>query len=309
MREPGHYFQHTLNQPISFVGPGLHSGQTVSLVIQPAPADTGRVFVRQDVPADRAEIPARWNAVTDTRLSTTVSNRFGVKIATIEHLMAALQASGVDNARMVLNGPEVPILDGSSAPFVRLIRQVGLCPQREERRVIVVRRPVRVEEQGKWAVMIPDAHPSMDMTIEFDSAVIGRQQLSIPLDRESFEGELADARTFGFQDQVDTLRALGLTRGGSLRNAVLVNEGGIVNPEGLRHPDEFVRHKILDAIGDLALAGAPIVGRIVGYRSGHALNNALLRELLQNEDNWILTTMRDAHNHLGWSGVVRMPGG
>jgi UDP-3-O-[3-hydroxymyristoyl] N-acetylglucosamine deacetylase len=304
-----HYFQHTLNLSISFVGPGLHSGQTVSLVIQPAPADTGRVFVRQDVPADRAEIPARWNAVTDTRLSTTVSNRFGVKVATIEHLMAALQASGVDNARIVLNGPEVPILDGSSEPFIRLIRQVGLYQQDEERRVIVVRRPVRVEEQGKWAVMIPDTRPSMDMTIEFDSKAIGRQQLSVPLDRESFERELADARTFGFQDQVDTLRALGLTRGGSMRNAVLVNETGVVNPEGLRHPDEFVRHKILDAIGDLALAGAQILGRIVGYRSGHALNNALLRELLQSEDNWILTTMRDAHNYLGWTGIVRMPGG
>lgn len=306
---PSQYRQHTLNGPIGFVGPGLHSGQTVSMVIHPAPADSGRVFVRQDVPEDRAEIQARWNTVTDTRLSTSVSNRFGVKVATIEHLMAALHASGVDNARIVLNGPEVPILDGSSEPFIRLIRQTGLCPQNAERRVIVVQRPVRVEDQGKWAMLIPDIQPSMDMTIEFDSEVIGRQRLSVPLDRESFETGLADARTFGFQDQVDTLRKLGLIRGGSLRNAVLVNEAGVVNPEGLRHSDEFVRHKILDAIGDLSLAGAPIMARIIGHRSGHALNNALLRELLQDEDNWFLATLRDAQDFRGWTGVVRMPGG
>ncbi len=309
MNLPNHYFQHTLNRPISFMGPGLHSGQMISMVIQPAPADTGRIFIRQDVPSDQAEIPARWNAVTDTRLSTTVSNRFGVKVATIEHLMAALHASGVDNARIVLNGPEVPIMDGSSEPFVRFIRQVGICLQREERRAIVIRKPVRVEEEGKSAIMVPDNSSWMDMTIEFDSDIIGRQYLSIPLDRESFERELSNARTFGFQDQVDTLRKLGLIKGGSLQNAVLVNENGIVNPESLRHTDEFVRHKILDAIGDLALAGAPIIGRFIGYCSGHAINNALLRELLQNEDNWFLTTMRGAQSYKHWSGVVRMPGG
>ncbi len=304
MHMPNHHFQHTLNGPINFVGPGLHSGLMISMMVQPAPANTGYIFVRQDVPVGHAEVPARWNAVTDTRLSTTVSNRFGVKVATIEHLMAALHASGVDNARIVLNGAEVPILDGSAEPFIRLIRHVGICPQREERKVIVVRRPVRVEENGKAAALIPDAHPSMDMTIEFEAGAIGRQQLSVPLDRESFERELADARTFGFQDQVDTLRKLGLVKGGSLQNAVLINDGGIVNPEGLRHPDEFVRHKILDAIGDLALAGAPIMGRFVGHCSGHALNNALLRELLHNDDNWFLTTVRGAHSYLGWSGAI-----
>lgn len=304
MPMPSHHFQHTLNGPVDFVGPGLHTGLMISMTVQPAPANTGYIFVRQDVPVDHAEIPARWNTVTDTRLSTTVSNRFGVKVATIEHLMAALHASGVDNARIVLNGPEVPILDGSSEPYIRLIRHMGICTQRAERKIIVVRRPVRVEENGKSAALIPDAEPSLDMTIEFDSGVIGRQQLSVPLDRESFERELADARTFGFRDQIDTLRKLGLVKGGSLQNAVLIDEGRIVNPEGLRHPDEFVRHKILDAIGDLALAGAPIMGRFVGHCTGHALNNILLRELLHNENNWFLTTVRGAHSYLGWSGAI-----
>lgn len=309
MTLPDHYFQHTLNHPIRFVGPGLHSGRMISMVVQPAPADSGRIFIRRDVPAGRAEVPARWNAVTDTRLSTTVANRFGIRVATIEHLMAALHAGGIDNARILLNGPEVPILDGSAAPFMRLIRQVGVCRQREERRVIVVRRPVRVEEHGKSAILVPDLVPSMDMTIDFGAGVIGRQQLSVAVDRESFERELADARTFGFRDQVDVLRTLGLVKGGSLRNAVVIDRDGVVNPEGLRHPDEFVRHKILDAIGDLALAGAPILGRFIGHRSGHALNNALLRELLQNDDAWFMTTLRSAQGYQGWTGAVRVPGG
>lgn len=309
MITPNQYFQHTLNRPINFVGIGLHSGLMIRMVVQPAPADTGRIFIRQDVPGDQSQIPARWNAVTDTRMSTTVANRFGVKVAMIEHLMAALHACGVDNAQIVLNGPEVPVLDGSSEPFVRLIRQVGICLQREERRAIVVRKPVRVEEDRKSAMIVPNHRSWMDMTIDFDSTVIGRQQLSIPIDRESFEKELANARTFGFLEQVETLRKLGLIKGGSLQNAVLVNENGVVNPEKLRHPDEFVRHKVLDAIGDLALAGAPIIGRFVGYCSGHTINNALLRKLLQNEDNWTLTTMRGAQTYTDWTGVVRMPGG
>lgn len=309
MPMPSHHFQHTLNDPINFIGPGLHSGLMISMMVQPAPADTGYLFVREDVPIGRTEIPARWNAVTDTRLSTTVSNRFGIKVATIEHLMAALRASGIDNARIVLNGPEVPILDGSAEPFIRLIRHVGVCAQRAERKVIVVRKPVRVEDNGKAAALLPDIHPSIDMTIEFDTGAIGRQQLSVQMDRESFESELADARTFGFKEQVDTLRKLGLVKGGSLQNAVLIDENGIVNPEGLRHPDEFVRHKILDAIGDLALAGAPIMGRFVGHCSGHALNNALLRELLHDDDNWFLTTVRGAHSYLGWRGTAGALGG
>jgi UDP-3-O-[3-hydroxymyristoyl] N-acetylglucosamine deacetylase len=304
MSMSGQYYQHTLMGPIDFVGPGLHSGEMIRMTVQPAPVNTGYVFVRQDMPAGRAEVPARWNSVTDTRLSTTVANVFGAKVATVEHLMAALRASGIDNARILLSGAEVPIMDGSAEPFMRQIRRVGLCRQHEERRVIVVRKPVRVEESGKSAALLPDPDPSMDMTIDFDSGAIGRQQLSVVLDRESFERDLAAARTFGFREQVETLRKLGLVRGGSLQNAVVLDEDGVLNPEGLRHPDEFVRHKILDAIGDLALAGAPIMGRFVGHCSGHALNNVLLRELLHNENNWFLTTVRGAQSYFGWSGAI-----
>lgn len=304
MSMPSHHFQHTLNAPIDFVGPGLHSGEMIRMTVQPAPANTGCIFVREDVPSGRAEIPARWSAVTDTRLSTTVANRFGVKVATVEHLMAALHASGIDNARILLTGPEVPIMDGSSEPFIRQIRRVGLCRQREERRVIVVRKPVRVEEGGKSAALIPDPVPSIDMTIDFETRTIGHQQLAVMVSPESFERDLADARTFGFRDQVEILRKLGLVRGGSMHNAVVIDDEGVLNPEGLRRPDEFVRHKILDAIGDLALAGAPIIGRFVGYCTGHALNNALLRELLHNENNWFLTTVRGAQSYFGWNEIV-----
>lgn len=306
---PSQYFQHTLNRSISFIGRGLHTGLAIRMMIQPAPANTGHIFVRQDVPLDQAEVPARWNTVTDTRLSTTVANRFGVKVATIEHLMAALHACGVDNARIVLNGPEVPIMDGSAEPFVRLIRQVGLQQQEEERRAILVRKPVRVEEDGKSASLLPNPRPWMDMTIEFDSEVIGHQHLSVSVEAESFETELANARTFGFEDQINTLRKLGLAKGGSLQNAVLVNENGVVNAEGLRHADEFVRHKILDAIGDLSLAGMPIIGRFNGFCSGHGLNNTLLRKLLQSVDSWTLTTMRGAEEYWNWTRVQKMPSG
>ncbi|HVL00890.1 MAG TPA: UDP-3-O-acyl-N-acetylglucosamine deacetylase [Dongiaceae bacterium] len=303
------YFQHTLNRAITFVGRGLHTGLPVRMMIQPAPANTGHIFIRQDVPLDQAEVPARWNTVVDTRLSTTVSNRFGVKVSTIEHLMAALHACGVDNARIVLNGPEVPIMDGSSEPFVRLIRQVGLLEQKEERRVILVRKQVRVEEEGKSATFLPNPSPWIDMTIEFECPAIGYQQMSLSVDAESFERELANARTFGFEDQIQTLRKLGLAKGGSLQNAVLLNEKGVVNPEGLRHANEFVRHKILDAVGDLSLAGMPIIGRFNGVCSGHDLNNRLLRKLLQNTDCWTLTTARGAEEYWNWTQLEKMPSG
>lgn len=304
MSMASHHYQHTLSAPIDFIGPGLHSGEMIRLTVQPAPANTGYVFIREDVPAGRAEVPARWSAVTDTRLSTTVANRFGVKVATVEHLMAALRACEVDNARILLSGPEVPIMDGSAEPFVRQIRRVGLFRQSEERRVIVVRKPVRVADGGKWVALLPDPEPSIDMTIDFENSAIGHQQLTVTVSRESFEADLADARTFGFRDQVEILHKLGLVRGGSIHNAVVVDDEGVLNPEGLRRPDEFVRHKILDAIGDLALAGAPIIGCFIGYCTGHALNNALLRELLHNENNWFMTTVRGAQSYFGWSGAA-----
>jgi UDP-3-O-[3-hydroxymyristoyl] N-acetylglucosamine deacetylase len=295
------YFQHTLALNLTFVGPGLHSGLPVRMTLQAADPDSGIIFIRSDMPAFQSEISARWYNVTDTRLSTTISNRFGAKVSTIEHLMAALYLCGIDNARIVLNGPEVPIMDGSAEPFVRMIQQTGILQQNTERRAIVIRHQVRVEEQGKSASFLPAPVPWVDMAIEFDNAAIGHQELSVPLDRELLAFDVSAARTFGFQEQIDTLRKLGLAKGGSLQNAVLIGDNGVINQEGLRFEDEFVRHKVLDAVGDLSLAGMTIVGRFMGMCSGHGLNNQLLRQLLAQEDAWFLTTVSGAEEY--WAGA------
>lgn len=295
------YFQHTLTHSLTFVGRGLHSGASVRMMLQPADPDTGIVFVRHDVPLHQAEISARWYNVTDTRLSTTIANRFGVKVSTIEHLMAALYVCGIDNARVLLNGPEVPIMDGSAEPFVRMIRQTGTRQQNVERRAIVIRRQVRLEENGKSASFLPAPTPWIDMTIDFDSAAVGHQELSIPMDRALLATDVSAARTFGFEEQIETLRKLGLAKGGSLQNAVLIGENGVINAEGLRYEDEFVRHKVLDAVGDLSLAGVTIVGRFVGMCSGHGLNNQLLRQLLQQDDAWFHTTVSGAEEYWTWT--------
>ncbi|TVP93523.1 MAG: UDP-3-O-acyl-N-acetylglucosamine deacetylase [Thioalkalivibrio sp.] len=295
------YFQHTLARNLTFVGRGLHSGLPVRMTLQPADPDNGIIFIRSDMPLFQSEIAARWYNVTDTRLSTTISSRFGAKVSTIEHLMAALYMCGIDNARIVLNGPEVPIMDGSAEPFVRMIRQTGSLQQNAERRAIVIRHQVRVEEHGKSASFLPGPVPWVDMTIDFDNAAIGHQKLSVPLDRDLLDLDVSAARTFGFQEQIDTLRKLGLAKGGSLQNAVLIGDNGVINPEGLRFEDEFVRHKVLDAVGDLSLAGMTIVGRFMGMCSGHGLNNQLLRQLLAQEDAWFLTTLSGAEKYGTWT--------
>jgi UDP-3-O-[3-hydroxymyristoyl] N-acetylglucosamine deacetylase len=295
------YFQRTLALNLTFVGPGLHSGLPVRMTLEPADPDNGIIFIRSDVPLFQSEISARWYNVTDTRLSTTISNRFGAKVSTIEHLMAALYVCGIDNARIVLNGPEVPIMDGSAEPFVRMIQQTGTLQQNAERRAIVIRHQVRVEEHGKSASFLPSPVPSVDMTIDFKNAAIGHQELSVPLDRDLLAFAVSAARTFGFQEQIDTLRKLGLAKGGSLQNAVLIGDNGVINQEGLRFEDEFVRHKVLDAVGDLSLAGMTIVGRFMGMCSGHGLNNQLLRQLLAQDDAWFLTTVSGAEEYWAWT--------
>ncbi|WP_373053818.1 UDP-3-O-acyl-N-acetylglucosamine deacetylase [Thioalkalivibrio sp.] len=295
------YFQHTLAVNLTFVGRGLHSGLPVRMTLQPAAPDNGIIFIRRDVPLFQSEIAARWYNVTDTRLSTTISNRFGAKVSTIEHLMAALYVCGIDNARIVLDGPEVPIMDGSAEPFVRMIQQAGTLQQNTERRAIVIRHQVQVEEHGKSASFLPAPVPRIDMTIDFDNAAIGHQELSVPLDRDLLAFDVSAARTFGFQEQIDTLRKLGLAKGGSLQNAVLIGDKGVINQEGLRFEDEFVRHKVLDAVGDLSLAGMIIIGRFMGMCSGHDLNNQVLRQLLAQEDAWFLTTLSGAEEYWAWT--------
>jgi len=296
------YYQHTLRDKIVCVGRGLHCGLKLIMTIMPAEANTGYVFVRRDVDSDKSEVHARWYNVTDTRMSTTIANNRGTRVSTIEHLIAALHTCGIDNAHIVLDAPEVPIMDGSSAPYVSLIEKIGRIKQSEERRAIVITKPVRIKARGKSAELIPSNTLSIDMNINFDNPVIGKQSMSLAIDEQTFSKDIAPARTFGFDEQIETLKKIGLAQGGSLNNAVLVKGNNIINEEGLRFENEFVRHKILDCIGDLALAGAHVIGEFIGNCSGHQLNNALLRELMMNHDSWQYTTLKNAREN--WSRII-----
>ena len=293
----GHPCQATLGSAIDCVGVGVHSGQRVALSLRPAAPGTGIVFHRTDLGVD---IPARHDHVVDTRLCTVLAlpGRPEARVGTVEHLMAALFAAGIDNAVIELNGPEVPILDGSAEPFLFLIECAGRQAQSLSRRVIEVCRPVRVAEGDAFAELRPSTAPAsvspgldMALSIDFAAPAIGRQALSLSLDATSFRRELASARTFGLAAEVDQLRAAGLARGGSLENAVVVDHARVLNPNGLRMPDEFVRHKLLDAVGDLALAGGALRGRFVAHRTGHALNNRLLHALFADANAWRLAAI------------------
>ena len=277
-------YQHTLKDSVTIIGRGLHSGLQVIMTLMPADANSGYVFMRRDVAPPRAEVPARWNTVVDTRLSTTVANASGTRVSTIEHLLAALSVCGVHNARIVLDAPEVPIMDGSAAPFVDLINKVGLQRQAALIQAIIIDKPLTVREHNKHVGLVPADEFSVDMSIDFDDPVIGQQSMEIKVNEASFSQQLAPARTFGFQEQLYTLHKLGLAKGGSLNNAVLIRDNEVINEEGLRFKDEFVRHKILDTLGDISLVGASIIGKFIGRRSGHQLNNQLIRTLMINED-------------------------
>ena len=279
--------QHTLKNEIHCTGVGLHSGRRVRMTLRPAAPDTGIVIRRSDIAGDAALIPVRYDAVTDTRLCTVVANRHGVRVGTIEHVMAALAGSGIDNAEIEVDGPELPIMDGSAAPFVFLIECAGMVEQEASRRAIRVLKPVRVEDEAGSAALLPGSAFEVQFEIDFPSRAIGRQTLGWRSGPGSFKAELARARTFGFYREIEQLREAGLARGGSLENAVVVDDNEILNPGGLRMADEFVRHKALDAVGDLALAGAPLIGRYVGVKSGHRLNNALLHALFADESAWM----------------------
>jgi UDP-3-O-[3-hydroxymyristoyl] N-acetylglucosamine deacetylase len=278
-------WQRTLRSPIGCTGVGLHCGLRVEMQLCPAPEGSGIVFHRRDVGID---IPARFDCVVDTRLATQLEapGAPGVRVNTVEHLLAALAALGVDNARISLDGPEVPALDGSAAPFVFLIDCAGLALQSEPRRELAVLRPVRVTSGDSFVELLPWSGRglAMDLSIDFDAPAIGRQALSFELTSLSFRRELASARTFTTADAIAGLRAAGLAQGGTLENAVVVDKARVLNPAGLRMPDEFVRHKLLDAVGDLALAGLTIRGRFRAHRSGHSLNRLLLERLFANPE-------------------------
>ena len=267
------------------------------MTLRPGAPDTGVVFRRVDLDGPQAIVPARWDHVVDTRLCTTIANPAGTRIATIEHLMAALAGSGVDNAIIEIDGPEVPVMDGSSAPFVFLVGCAGLIDQAAARRWLKVLREVRVEDGLRSAALLPADRFEVDCEIDFDSRAVARRHGSFEMGEGTFAHEIARARTFGFERDVERLRGMGLARGGSLDNAVVIGaDDRVLNPEGLRYDDEFVRHKVLDAVGDLALAGGPLLGRFHGVRSGHEMNNRVLRALFADPDAfaWVSERQRPA---------------
>jgi UDP-3-O-[3-hydroxymyristoyl] N-acetylglucosamine deacetylase len=286
----GYTRQQTLKNSVSCSGTGLHSGAQVAMTLHPAPADTGVVFRRTDPAGLGLEVAAHVDNVVDARMGTTLGDRDGRTLATVEHLMAALSGAGIDNAVIDVDGPEVPVMDGSAAPFVFLVECAGIVAQGAPRRYIEILKPVHVVAENREASLSPSNVFSLDFEIDFDSPAIGNQEFSVQLVNGTFKGEICRARTFGFAHEVDALRKMGLARGGSLDNAVVVGDGIVLNEEGLRYHDEFVRHKILDSIGDLYLAGVPMHARFRGYRSGHALNHDLLRAMFADPAAWRYTT-------------------
>ena len=296
--------QRTLKSAIHCKGVALHSGDRITMTMHPAEPDTGIVFRRTDVAGKGAEIPARWDRVVDTRLCSVIGNDEGVTVGTVEHLMAALAGCGIDNVIIELSGGEVPIMDGSSEPFVFLVECAGVVEQNKPRRIIRILKPVAVEDGACRAELRPSDRFSVDMQIDFESAAINQQRILLRVVNGAFCKELARARTFGFLHEVEAMQSAGLAKGGSLENAIVVSGDKILNEDGLRFDDEFVRHKALDAVGDMYLTGHQIVGSFVGHRSGHALNNKLLQALFADPEAWAYDELTHAEEELVPNGVV-----
>ncbi len=278
------YLQRTLKKEINCSSVGLHTGRKVNMRIKPAPVDTGIIFKRNDLP-DAPSIRAQFNNVSDTTLATSLGTN-GVTVATVEHILSAFSGMGVDNAIVELDSFEVPIMDGSALPFVNLLKEVGTHTQGKTKKLLLIKKPVSVTEKEGSAVLLPAEEFKITYEIDFPHAIVGRQSFSMTFSDEKYEKEICSARTFGFLREVEYLQAKGLGLGGSLENAIVLDDQKIINKDGLRFPDEFVKHKILDAIGDLFLLGMPIIGHFVAFKSGHRLNNLLLKELMYKTDCW-----------------------
>ncbi len=280
--------QHTVAAEVSCVGVSLHSGDMVNMVIRPGAAGSGIVFIRKDIETAHNSVAATYDAVRETTLGTTIANAHGVSVSTIEHLMAAIWGAGIDNARIEMDGPEVPIMDGSSEPFTFLLECAGRVQQRASRRVIQVLKEMRVEEGASVAVIRPSDAFVLEVEIAFNHPLIATQKARYDFSQTTFRQSLARARTFGFARDVEKMRSMGLALGGSLHNAIVIGEDDILNEGGLRYADEFVRHKALDCIGDYFLAGAMLQGEVSTTRPGHGINNKLLRALFADASNYRL---------------------
>jgi UDP-3-O-[3-hydroxymyristoyl] N-acetylglucosamine deacetylase len=276
--------QRTLNNSTTISGIGLHSGARVNLKLRPAAANTGIIFHRTSEERS-VDIKACADNVVDTRMATVLGHD-GLSVSTVEHFMAALAACGIDNLHIDIDGPEVPILDGSAAPFIREIQQIGISVLNASRRFVAIRKPLEIIEGEKRISIIPSRFFRITFDIAFEHPAISVQQHSMKFTTENFCKEIAPARTFGFLEEVEYLKAKGLARGGSLENAVVIDGKGVLNPEGLRFQDEFVRHKILDSFGDFSLLGAPLLGHIRAFKAGHELNAKMVRKILDSPSHW-----------------------
>ena len=284
--------QRTLKTTIKTTGVGLHTGARVDLVLRPAAPDAGITFHRVDLPTAVA-IPANARYVGDTRLSSTLKQG-GASISTVEHVMSALAGLGIDNVHIDVAGPEIPIMDGSAAPFVFLLQSAGIVEQNAAKKYLTIVQPVEVRDGDKWARFDPFYGFKLDFTIDFPHPMFGSENRQVVIDfaEHSYVKEVARARTFGFMQDVEAMRAAGLGLGGSLQNAIVLDDFRVLNAEGLRYDNEFVKHKVLDAIGDLYLLGHPMIGQYTAFKSGHALNNALARTLLDRPEAFELTTFK-----------------
>jgi UDP-3-O-[3-hydroxymyristoyl] N-acetylglucosamine deacetylase len=284
-------FQKTVKDKVIFSGIGLHSGKEVTMTLRPADAGTGVVFHRLDL-SPSVSIEAKAGNVVNTRLSTTIG-KGGATVSTIEHLMAALTGCGIDNVHVDIDGPEVPIMDGSAAPFVRVLREIGTRVLNRPKKYLVIKKPITVIDGDKRISVIPSRYYRISFDMRFNHPVVNNQFRSMKFSEEGFDRDFAAARTFGFLIEVETLKANGLARGGSLDNAVVIGDEGILNEGGLRYQDEFVRHKIMDSVGDLSLAGYSLIGHVKAYKSGHDLNHKLVTEILSRSDCWKLEEAAD----------------
>lgn len=282
-------YQQTINIPISCDGVGLHTGKRVNLTLKPAEPDYGIRFVRVDLPG-MPVIEAKNSQVVDTRLATSLGLN-GYRIYTVEHLLSALAGVGIDNASIEINSSEVPIMDGSAAHFTSLLQGVGFKAQENRKKFLRIKKSITIQEGDKYIHLSPHGEFKISYTIEFDHPILQRQSYTLVVKNKTFIEEICRARTFGFLKDVETLKQNGFAKGGSLENAVVIDTRGVLNEEGLRYKDEFVRHKILDLIGDLSLVGKPILGHIIAYKSGHTLNYALIKKLLSEKDNFEITSL------------------
>ena len=284
--------QQTVARTIRCSGIGLHSGRAVNMKIKPAPVNHGIKFVRTDL-ADKPVIPARFNCVVDTSLATVIGTN-GAIVSTVEHLMASLAGLSIDNALVELDAYEVPVMDGSAGPFAQIILEAGITQQTAARHFFVLKEPIELKDDGKFVGAYPDSTFRITCNIDFDHPVIRKQTCSIEVLEHQFTCEVSEARTFGFLQEVENLIKDGLARGGSLDNAVVLDKKDVINTDGLRYEDEFVRHKLLDCIGDFSLLGMPVLAHIMTHKSGHAFNHAFLERFFDQKQSWVIQTLPDA---------------